>query len=111
MVKYTHDQTSQLEKEILDYCSQYVSVSMEGEILTDGYLSLQSIKHILKIVDDFDEVVKGNNILYNAVDALYSSGWDDRHCERDYDPRGTAEWQAVVDVFRSQKEQLENEDI
>lgn len=39
--------------------------------------------------------------LYTALDALYSRGWGDYHNKRDHDPRGTNEWQAVLDLFRA----------
>lgn len=35
---------------------------------------------------------------YEIADALYRRGYEDRQKERDYDPRGAAEWQAVVDA-------------
>lgn len=38
--------------------------------------------------------------LYLALDALYSRGWVDLHKGKDHDPRGTVEWQAVLDLVR-----------
>lgn len=38
--------------------------------------------------------------LYLALDALYSRGWTDRG-RHDHDPRGTNEWQAVLDIYRA----------
>ncbi len=49
-----------------------------------------------------------NDILYKAFDELYLRGWQDRNNGRDYDPRGTTQWQNVLDLFRLQKQQLEN---
>ena len=40
--------------------------------------------------------------LYKILDALYHRGWVDLHKGRDYDPRGTVEWQAVLDMFVAQ---------
>ena len=45
-----------------------------------------------------------NDPLYQALDKLYERGWIHKHKERDYDPRGTIEWQSVLDLFRLQKE-------
>lgn len=39
--------------------------------------------------------------LYEALDALYTRGWADLHKGRDHDPRGTVEWQRVLDLFRA----------
>jgi len=44
-----------------------------------------------------------NDPLYKALDKLYERGWVDKHKGRDYDPRGTEEWQGVLDLFRLQK--------
>lgn len=33
------------------------------------------------------------------VDAMYQIGYRDCHQQRDYDPRGTREWQAVIDAL------------
>ncbi len=44
-----------------------------------------------------------NDPLYKALDKLYERGWVDKHKGRDYDPRGTVEWQSVLDLFRLQK--------
>lgn len=33
------------------------------------------------------------------ADALYSAGYDAARGEKDYDPRGCVEWQAVVDAI------------
>lgn len=38
--------------------------------------------------------------LYRALDRLYERGWLDKHNEDNYDPRGTQEWQDVLDLFR-----------
>jgi hypothetical protein len=38
---------------------------------------------------------------YELADALYRRGWDDRDLGRDYDPRKTEQWQAVVDELGS----------
>jgi hypothetical protein len=35
---------------------------------------------------------------YGLADSLYDAGYSDRKNERDYDPRATFEWQAVVDA-------------
>ena len=49
--------------------------------------------------------------LYKAIDALYNRGWTDYHRNnRRHDPRGTREWQTILDMFRLQKRQLENKD-
>lgn len=37
--------------------------------------------------------------LYKILDDLYERGWADKHKGRDYDPRGTAEWQTLLDLF------------
>jgi hypothetical protein len=39
------------------------------------------------------------NDTYALADAAYRRGWEDRHRGKDYDPRGTAEWQAVADAM------------
>jgi hypothetical protein len=44
-----------------------------------------------------------NDPLYKALDKLYERGWVDRNKGQDYDPRGTEEWQSVLDLFRLQK--------
>lgn len=49
-----------------------------------------------------------DDVLYKALDELYHRGWQDRNKERDYDPRGTTQWQDVLDLFRLQKKQLES---
>lgn len=36
---------------------------------------------------------------HKLADALYAVGYDDRKKERDYDPRGSMKWQAVVDAL------------
>lgn len=41
--------------------------------------------------------------LYVALDALYSRGWTDHYKGRKHDPRGTNEWQAVLDLFREHR--------
>ena len=46
--------------------------------------------------------------LYKAIDALYNRGWTDYHRKNRHDPRGTREWQTILDMFRLQKRQLEN---
>jgi hypothetical protein len=46
--------------------------------------------------------------LYKAIDALYNRGWTDYHRSNRHDPRGTREWQTILDMFRLQKRQLEN---
>lgn len=38
--------------------------------------------------------------IHTALDELYNCGWKDRNNERDYDPRGTDQWQVVLDLFR-----------
>ena len=48
-----------------------------------------------------------NDPLYNAMDCLYERGYLDKHRAQGYDPRGTKEWQAVLDLFRLQKRQCE----
>lgn len=42
-----------------------------------------------------------DDLLYDALDELYRRGWQDRNKERDYDPRGTTQWQKVLDLFRA----------
>ena len=37
--------------------------------------------------------------LYKALDELYARGWADRHKGRDYDPRGTIEWELANSIF------------
>lgn len=49
-----------------------------------------------------------DDVLYKALDELYRRGWNDRNKERDYDPRGTTQWQDVLDLFRLKKTQIEN---
>ncbi|WP_332611764.1 hypothetical protein [Achromobacter sp. ESBL13] len=36
---------------------------------------------------------------YSMADALYKAGYQDARKERDYDPRGTEEWQTVVEAL------------
>lgn len=45
--------------------------------------------------------------LCKALDALYSRGWADLHKGHDHDPRGTTEWQAVLDLFRTLRAKAE----
>lgn len=47
-----------------------------------------------------------DDALYRAFDELYFRGWQDRHKGKDYDPRGTTQWQAVLDLFRYQRDEL-----
>ena len=44
-----------------------------------------------------------DNGLYKALDRLYERGWQDKHKEKDYDPRGTVEWGVVETMFKKQK--------
>ena len=44
-----------------------------------------------------------NDPFYEALDELYHRGWSDRNKELKYDPRGTKQWQNVLDLFRLQK--------
>jgi len=49
-----------------------------------------------------EELDTGNLVddpLYKAFDALYSKGWADGESHK-FDPRGSNEWQAVLDLFR-----------
>lgn len=45
------------------------------------------------------------------IDELYASGYQDARKERDYDPRGCKEWQAVVDLIEQLEAQLKKKDI
>ena len=50
-----------------------------------------------------DGVDSGNLVsdpLYLALDALYERGWTDSEKHK-HDPRGTNQWQAVLDLFRA----------
>ena len=38
--------------------------------------------------------------LYKALDALYERGWRDYFQGHSFDPRGSKEWQDVLDLFR-----------
>ncbi|KRG43191.1 hypothetical protein ARC78_07440 [Stenotrophomonas pictorum JCM 9942] len=44
-----------------------------------------------------------NDPLYLALDALYQRGWTDLHRKWKNDPRGTLEWDSVLDLFRAGK--------
>lgn len=48
-----------------------------------------------------------DDVLYKALDELYLRGWQDRNKGKDYDPRGTTQWQDVLDLFRLQNQQTE----
>ena len=37
--------------------------------------------------------------VHKVLDGLYQSGYDDASKERDYDPRGTDEWQVALDFI------------
>ena len=54
-------------------------------------------------ITESDTLDSGNFVtdkLYTALDKLYSRGWLDLHKGRHYDPRGTVEWQMVLDLCR-----------
>jgi hypothetical protein len=59
--------------------------------------TMKTIQQHNDAVDTGDLV---NDPLYNALDNLYARGWRDSHQKRHYDPRGTKEWQSVLDIFR-----------
>lgn len=42
--------------------------------------------------------------LMNVLDELYSAGYTDAKGGRDYDPRGTREWQDVVDFIENHEQ-------
>lgn len=69
--------------------------------LTDAVLSAIAAPVAAVPVDAMDTGDLIKDPLYLALDALYQRGWDDLHQGRKYDPRGTKEWQSVLDLFRS----------
>ena len=40
-----------------------------------------------------------HDAIYDVLDKLYRRGWYDSHKGKDYDPRGTEEWQNVCDII------------
>ena len=80
--------------EIVEVCRKYLIANTEpvAEVPCSGVLS--------GALDTGDLV---NDPLYKTLDKLYERGWIDKHKEQDYDPRGTTEWQSVLDLFRLQK--------
>ena len=39
------------------------------------------------------------DLLWKILDAVYQRGWTDRGRDKDFDPRGTEEWQVAQDVL------------
>ena len=58
---------------------------------------------VVEAAKEAKELTSGSladGVLYKLLDNLYHRGWTDNHCERDWDPRGTKEWQAALDTFK-----------
>ena len=57
MHKYTVDQNNELEH--LLHCrflrKVYIDIACDGELLFDGWLTLNQVKQVVKIVDKFDK--------------------------------------------------------
>jgi len=61
----------------------------------------EAIKFLMVIVEKrLDTGNLADDVLYIALDNLYNRGWVDKHKNCPYDPRGTKDWQEVLDLFR-----------